>query len=262
MGTLPSMPALTPPAVPEKREPAYLKIERHLRRLLSAGGGINEALPSEVGLAQTFGVSIMTVRQAYTQLVNAGLVRRVPFRGTWAVPRITDDVGQSTGRQYPESWRQQASSMRAEVLALELRPAPDHIAGRFRVDPQSELLFLERRRWVEDKPLSLDFRWMPAAMHGRVAEPDFAEDAVFAVMERVGFPARLMQSDLTAALADERDADLLNLNEGAPVLIRDSTAIDHSGATLLVSISRYAGERYTFRSSTPVNSQGGSSTDS
>lgn len=252
----------TPETSPQKREPAYLNIERYLRRLVSVGGGINEAMPGEVDLAQNFGVSIMTVRQAYTQLVNAGLVRRVPFRGTWAVPRITDDVGQADGRHYPESWRQQATSVRAEVLALELRPAPSPIAGRFRVAAQSDLLFLERRRWVEDKPLALDFRWMPAALNDRVTAADFVEDAVFAVMERHGFAARLMQSDVTAALADERDVEMLDVDAGDSILIRDSTAIDHSGTTLLVSISRYPGERYIFRSSTPVSAQSTISPDS
>ena len=49
-------------------EHAYRRIERHLRGLIAAGAGREEPLPTETELAQEFGVSRMTVRQAFNAL--------------------------------------------------------------------------------------------------------------------------------------------------------------------------------------------------
>ncbi|HEY0258796.1 MAG TPA: GntR family transcriptional regulator [Lacisediminihabitans sp.] len=235
-----------------RRDPAYLRIERHLRALLDAGAGVSEPMPSEVDLAREFEVSIMTVRQAYTRLVNAGVVRRMPFRGTWAVTHITDDLGQQGGRAYPEAWLSQAHEVHAEVLVFEERVAPDNVANRFRVPTGTRLIYLERLRRANGQPIAWDVRWLPLKVRDSVTRADFEGEAVFRIMERSGFPATIMQSDVTARAADARLADLLSVPLGSPILVRDSTALDSAGQTVLVSSSHYPGERYTFRSSTVV----------
>ncbi len=235
-----------------RRDPAYVQIERYLRELLDAGAGISEPMPSEVDLARQFGVSIMTVRQAYTRLVNAGIVRRMPFRGTWAVTHITDDLGQRDGHGYPENWVTQARDVRAEVLVFEDRAATEKVAQRFRVPVGTRFLYVERLRRANGKPIAWDVRWLPQAMTGAVSRADFESAAVFRLMERAGFPAAIMQSDITAAEASEKAAELLAVPPRSPVLVRDSTSLDASGRTVLVSTSCYPGDRYTFRSSTIV----------
>ncbi|SCL28233.1 transcriptional regulator, GntR family [Micromonospora pallida] len=233
-----------------RREPAYARIERHLWELLDSGAGINEAMPSEVDLSREFGVSIMTVRQAYNALVNAGAVTRKPFRGTWAVTHITDDLGQLTGRPYTETW--QADEITSEVLTFDQRETPEHIAKRFGVAPGTVMTYLERLRRADGQPVAWDGRWMPAELFERTTREDFEKAPVFTVLARAGVRVTIMQSDINARLADPTHAIILEIERGEPLLVRQSIAMDTEPKVRLVSTSLYPARRYTFRSVTPV----------
>ena len=59
----------------ERPTPAYLQLREQLVDAISSGAlPAGSALPSERGLATTLGLSRMTVRRAFEQLVEAGLV--------------------------------------------------------------------------------------------------------------------------------------------------------------------------------------------
>lgn len=241
----------TPGTARSRKEPAYAKIERHLWDLLDGGAGISEAMPSEVDLAREFGVSIMTVRQAYNALVTAGAVTRKPFQGTWAVTHITDDLGQVTGRPYTEVW--QADDISATVVELDRRPAPGHIAKRFGVEAGTTMTYMERVRRADGQPIAWDARWMHADMLDLAAREDFEREPVFEIMTRLGFKLKVMQSDISARIADLTHAQMLEIDRGEVLLVRQSTALDADGAVRLVSTSLYPAGRYTFRSTIPLD---------
>lgn len=65
--------------------PLYWKIRTHIWSQIESGiVGIGDKLPSERSLAATFGVSLMTARQAMNQLEREGKVERRPGVGTFA----------------------------------------------------------------------------------------------------------------------------------------------------------------------------------
>jgi GntR family transcriptional regulator len=69
-------------------ESAYRALARELRTAVRAGRyGEHDRLPTEAELAATRALSRQTVRRAMQELVNEGLVFRVPGRGTFPVAR-------------------------------------------------------------------------------------------------------------------------------------------------------------------------------
>jgi GntR family transcriptional regulator len=235
-----------------KREPAYVHIERHLWGLLAEGGGVSAPLPGEVQLAQQFGVSVMTVRQAYNQLVNAGAVVRVRSQGTFAVPHVTDDLGRMTGRSYPDEWRKQASDVASEVLQYAVREAPKHIATRFQCAEGAPLTYLERLRFANDQPVAWDTRWMPVEMYEAVDRNVLETSSVFSAMGRLGFVPTLMQSDISARQADPIHTKILNCPPDSALLVRALSCTDADGTVILVGTSIYPAARFSFRSTTPL----------
>jgi DNA-binding FadR family transcriptional regulator len=76
------------PAAGTPREPLHRRLEQALRHEIGAGAlGVGARLPSEPELSRRYGISRATVRQAVGSLAAAGLVRRVPGRGTFVAPR-------------------------------------------------------------------------------------------------------------------------------------------------------------------------------
>lgn len=68
-------------------ESSYGLLARTLRGQIVAGSfAEDQRLPTELDLAGEHGLSRQTVRRAYLELVNEGLVFRVPGRGTFVTP--------------------------------------------------------------------------------------------------------------------------------------------------------------------------------
>ncbi len=81
----------------ENKLPKYTRIKQALMDGIRSGrypiGGV---MPSESELMQQFGVSRFTVRQALTEMANAGWLRREQGRGTFICPAPKKMVGQRT----------------------------------------------------------------------------------------------------------------------------------------------------------------------
>jgi DNA-binding LacI/PurR family transcriptional regulator len=74
--------------------PIYYQIYEQLReKILSGEVSALSRLPSEMLLAKTHMVSPMTVRQAYTELVNEGLAHRQHGKGTFVAGKTIKNVG-------------------------------------------------------------------------------------------------------------------------------------------------------------------------
>ena len=68
-------------------QPGYRRLADALRSdIRDQRWAEQEALPTDGELGERFGVSRQTVRRAYLELVNEGLVYRVPGRGTFITP--------------------------------------------------------------------------------------------------------------------------------------------------------------------------------
>ncbi len=207
-------------------------------------------MPSEVDLARDFGVSVMTVRQAYNQLVSAGAVVRRRFKGTWAATHLTDDLEKLSPESYPERWKRQVQDVKSEVLCFDLRPAPQHVASRFGVKPQTSLAYLERKRLADGIPIAWDTRWMPARVFEVASEEDFKRASVFAALGKRGFVSSTMQSEISARLADMVHAETLSCDRREVLLVRQLVCRSSEGTTTIVGTSLYPSTRFSFSSTT------------
>ncbi len=67
--------------------PIYRQLEEQVEQSIKDGTWQpGSALPSETALAARFRISVMTVRQAMSHLVNKGLIYREKGRGTFIAP--------------------------------------------------------------------------------------------------------------------------------------------------------------------------------
>jgi GntR family transcriptional regulator len=73
---------------PTSDRPVYRQIADHLRQAIRDGQyGEGDALPSEAAMAETYGVTRMTARQAIEVLKTEGLVRSEHGRGVFVRTR-------------------------------------------------------------------------------------------------------------------------------------------------------------------------------
>lgn len=232
-------------------EPAYQVLSTTLRQDIAAGRYDNGVrLPTESELSERYEVSRQTVRRAFVDLVAAGIVYRVPGRGTF--------VNESGGRYL----RQQGSiedlmnlshDTTMEVVVPLRRRVDVEAAGRLRLD--SDVVYTVVFRRIHDGvPFVLTTVHLPEDVARLIIDaPEMAAGAVstytvIGLLERhLSAPIAEAAQSITVGQADDLDAAHLNVETGRPVLRIDRLYTDSNGVVSELSVSHFLPEHYTYR---------------
>ena len=142
-----------------------------------AAGEFPTEFPGELQIADEYGVSRHTVREAVRHLREGGLVAATRGRAS-VVTRTT--IEQPLGSLYSlfKAVEAQGMRQRSEVLAQEI-VTDAAVAGRLDLDAGAELFHLARLRYADDEPLACDRVWLPGAVARPLLEADFTHAALY-----------------------------------------------------------------------------------
>ncbi|MBK4998102.1 GntR family transcriptional regulator [Pseudomonas sp. S31] len=168
-------------------QPHYLRIRDQLVADLGNGRlGADSKLPAERELAQRFGCTRVTLRQALQLLETDGMIYRQDRRG-WFVspPRIRYDPTGIIG--FMDYVALQGRTPRTECLHAERRPAGAWLAKRMGLEHAEEPVFyLQRRRWVDQRPVLLECNVLVADWCPQLLEADLNTSLTTLLRERFG----------------------------------------------------------------------------
>lgn len=195
--------------------PLWNQVFDDLRVRLSAGEFV-EAFPSDVQLTGQYQVSRQTVREALRRLQTEGVIERARGRGTAVRQR---PVEQQLGTLYSlyRSAEEQGFVQESTVRFLELRRDAE-AAGMLGCGPEEPLVYLERVRLVDGRPVVLDCSWLPARLASPILEADFHRTALYRELEvRCGLRADAGWERMSPVLPTAEQRQLLGLRAGIPV---------------------------------------------
>ena len=198
-----------------------MTIAAELREQIAAGALVAGAvLPSEADLAGSYGVSRVTVRKALEVLRDEGLLgSRQGFGWFVAVPMVRRSLGT-------------LSTIEADLAAQGRDPVRRVLSFGFH-DGELEVV---RVNLADGQPFALVTVWCPEEL-GRSLSRDDVEGATFYDL----LPVELASVDQTirAAAADERDADVLGIPLGSPLLVALRVSRDAAGEAFLRAEHRF-----------------------
>ena len=244
-----SQPAPAPSALePRRRRRAdrARQVADVLRRQALHGLVADGVLPSESDLADDFGVSRNTVREALDMLRDEGLVDRVPGVGTRIVRgKYLHGLDHLCGLAETLSG---TGLVRNEVRVSGLVSAPGPVARRLHLQPGEPVVYLERRRLVDDIPLSLDLTYVVRDLGEVLVGEDLVGRDVFALLESIS-GRRLGEAELTfeSVAADAHSAAILDVPPGAPLLMLERLTHIDDGRPVDLEFIRFRGDRITMR---------------
>lgn len=203
-----------------------MAIADDLRRQITSGDLVAGAvLPSEADLAGSYGVSRVTVRKALELLRTDGLVgSRQGFGWFVAAPVVQRSLGT-------------LSTIEADLAAQGREPVRRILSFGFHDDRDGErVLEVVRVNLADGQPFALVTVWCPEEL-GRSLSRDDVEAATFYDL----LPVELASIDQTirAAAADERDAEVLGIPPGSPLLVALRISRDAAGEPFLRSEHRF-----------------------
>jgi GntR family transcriptional regulator len=197
--------------------------------------------PSERGLMQHFGVARMTVRQAIDALVSEGLLERAPARGTFVSksPRPA-----SRPLSFAEDARGRGWNVASETLQRGLGQAGPGVAKALGVSVGDPVVHWRRRRCRDDVPLCYQDVFLNELLLPGFLQED-PPDSLYSLLATRGLRPTAAEDKLTADIANVKDADLLELKLGDPVLRHSRRGLV---GDLVIELSRsvYAGSRFTW----------------
>ena len=176
--------------------PRYHQIKENLRELIENEVlPVGHVLPSERELGERYGVSRLTVRQAITELVSEGLLRRQHGVGTFvAGPKLTQMMARVMG--FSERVQEAGRTPSSRQVSLEIVPAPTAIARRLNREPNLPLYKLTRLRCADGEPVMLETAYLPQERFPNLNQVDFSNLSLYRVLaER--FNCRIVEADET-----------------------------------------------------------------
>jgi GntR family transcriptional regulator len=183
---------------------------------------VDEEIPSEAALCRQYGASRGTIRQALAELVQQGLIYRQQGRGSFVQrPKLEGSVLGS----YRLYMSRMPLDARSQVLVCRSRPATREIQKALALATRAEVYELQRIRYVNGIPISLQASYLPSQLCPGLEKVDLSKEALYAILEReFGVVFLRAEEFIEPVLADARVARYLNIRRGSPVFLVERTS--------------------------------------
>lgn len=210
----------------------YQQLADSLRDKIYEGKyAFGDKLPSERSLAEKFGISHLTVRKALAILEEEGMLLRVQGKGTFVrAQKYSIDMQHMDG--FSSMFGQQGITITNKVLYSGVREAGFKYSRIFGIPREEPVFELIRLRQNGEDPVALEYNILPTKRVPHVEEYDYSLYSLWDVYRQTGIQLVEENQKLEIVKVYNPQADLLNVEEGADVLMLSSTALDLSGKVI------------------------------
>ena len=226
--------------------PLYYQLKQFILEQISSGEWLaDHQIPSEQQFCEKFGISRPTVRQAISELIVEGHLRREQRKVI--VPKSKMD-GMFFGvlQSFDAEMRSKHLTPKTKVLNFETRmhePAAEKL-GLAKDEP---CIYLERVRFADDDPIVWVETYLPYKLIPDLLNTNFEEMSLYETIEgkyqiRIERVSRIFE----ATTATPREAELLEVKKGDPICFVKTIAYDQNDKPVEYSIARYRGDKNRF----------------
>ena len=199
--------------------PLHTQIREVLRRrILDGTYAPHSRMPSESRMIETFGVSRITIRQALGDLQKEGLIFKVMGKGSFvAKPKAFQNLSRLQG--FGEAMTPSGYETYSMLLSSREVPASLVVAQRLHLKPGTPVFEIQRLRYLNREPISVDVSYFPVELGQRLTQEDLATRDIFVILENdLGRNLTHAELQIEAIAADESLAHHLDVEESSPLL--------------------------------------------
>ena len=199
-------------------ETRYRQIYNILKSGIQQGNfAVGGFLPSENELCKTYSITRTTARKALDELLREGFIEKQHGKGS-RVKERRKSLGLLTVKGFSEAVGENVKTTYLQrptkISWPEDLPFPASTG-----ELQHDCLYFERVRGVDDVPVMLESDWFSAKALPGFESCDFVEGSFFKTLsQKYLIEITSSEQELRALFADDKRAELLQIETGAPIL--------------------------------------------
>lgn len=222
--------------------PRYLQLMSVFRHRIAQGAWkVGEQIPTVTELAEEWGVSTATIRQALDGLEKEGLIERFRAKGTFVRATPQTRVWCTVETDWDGLLRLRAGE-EIELLSDESGQEESRLPGSM---GKTAPLYrhLRRRYWRQGEPFLIADLWLDERLSPQISPLDLRSKTAMKLLSDIrGVRIVDARQVLTVRSADVETAAALNLPLNAPVVHVQRMAVDARGVLLMVADGFYRGD--------------------
>jgi GntR family transcriptional regulator len=230
------------------KSPLYDLIEQNLRELiLREQLNVGEPIPSEWELADLYGVSRLTVRNALDNLTRQGwLVRRHGVGTFVAHPKITEISPNKLS--FTEQMRAIGRKPISRLISLHVVEAVAEVANMLNLDQSEPVIEIVRVRLADDEPILLETSYLSQKRFpGLENATELTFSSLYEWLEvHYQTNVTLMDQTLEPVLLRDEQARYLETQPGTPAMLSKVRAYTNSAEPIEFSWSVTRGDQCRF----------------
>ncbi len=233
---------------PYESVPKYHQLYTILRRRVEEKHwSPHEAIPSERDLEIQYDVSRTTVRKALDMLVSDGFLYRAHGRGTFvARPKLRQSL--QLLASFTDDMRMRGFKPDQKILSLGRVEPSAHMRQRLELPAEaSSVIRVERLRYADGDPIALHTAYLALTPEQEITRAELtAQGSLYQLLEQK-FNLIVAEADQTidAIVASEREAALLQVPVGNPLLFVVRTTWSHRRRPMELVEMRYRADSYS-----------------
>lgn len=227
--------------------PIYYQLAEHIKQLIEKGDLTpGDSLPAEREYAEKYQISRMTVRQAFTQLVNAGYLSRRQGKGTFVAERKLEQPLQGL-TSFTEDMKARGLEPGNEFIHFQTIPATSQISQHLCIQEDEPVYEIKRIRLADNVPMALETNYISANLISGLTETIVNQSLYGYIEEKLGYHIEEATQIIESTLASPLEAKYLKIKTGAPIMSILRNTFLEDGTPFEFVISAYRADRYTFK---------------
>lgn len=205
----------------------------------------DDQMPTEESICSMFNVSRITARQALNILAQNGYIYKIQGKGSFVSSKKADmQLNHLIG--FSDEMRSQGMEPDTKLLDLSVASPSEKIAQALHIEKSQKIYCIIRLRCADRIRMAIERVHMPFYRFAGLESQDLTISLYKLLRENYGCePSKAVQS-IQAGTADGRDAGILEVKAGSPILIITRTTYETDGVPFEYVESTYRGDKYVF----------------
>jgi GntR family transcriptional regulator len=234
---------------PKSYLPRYVQLANILRqRIVRGEWAALQPIPSERQLEQIYSVSRTTIRQAIDLIVRQGFLYREHGKGTFVSPqKLQKGIWELTS--FSEDMKRRGLMPGQKILEIGYVEPPEDVRAHLELPPNCDrILRIERLRLGDDVPMGIQTSYLllPEGQTFSREEVEVSGSIYRMLQEKFHLIPTEADETLEVSLATPREAGLLGIKPGSPLLLSERTTYSQNRRAMEFVKILYRGDRYRY----------------